>query len=124
MPAAAASDCLSPSVYSPWDGNQVNEIAPFRGRGHPWRSQCPSGYSLRGTPGSAVHPGVGRGDPAYKFLERNKVLIWQVQLPDNKDTEEDEEYREDPLDGVSREAWERDHTTKPISQANKYIVKR
>jgi len=59
----------------------------------------------------------------YEFLKRNKVLTRQVPLPDNDDAE-GEEFVPDPLAAVSREAWERDCPSKPLSMANKYFVRR
>ena len=59
----------------------------------------------------------------YAFMKRNRVLLRSVSLPDNEDAE-DQEYRADPLDGLSREAWERDSPPTPVSMANKYKGRR
>jgi hypothetical protein len=59
----------------------------------------------------------------YAFMKRNRVLQRSVPLPDNDDAE-DHEYHADPLDGLSREAWERDSPPVPVSMANKFKPRR
>jgi DNA-directed RNA polymerase specialized sigma24 family protein len=56
----------------------------------------------------------------YDHASRNRVAIGKVPLLDPGDDVEDEEYRLDPLDSLSREAWEQDRPSKPISQSNRH----